>query len=63
MTQSQAAWIKLISLVVGFGGAATAASYTGGAKLWVSVVIGLSTAGMNVYHALSNSPKNQKDQT
>jgi len=50
------AWVLLITLVVGTGSAATVAAYLGGAKMWVSVLIGVGTGATNVYHALNSSP-------
>jgi len=61
MTESQKAWIKLLSLVVGTGAAVTATSVLGGCKPWVAALIGLGTAGTNVYHAFSDPPPEPKD--
>jgi hypothetical protein len=55
-TERQKAWLKLISLVVGTGAAVTATSYMGGCKVWVAVLVGVGTAGSNVYHALTDAP-------
>lgn len=50
------AWIVLISLVVGTGSAAAGVAAAAGAKWWGVLLVGLGTAGTNVYHALANSP-------
>lgn len=55
-TESQKAWIKLVCLVFGSSASVIVASYAGGAKPWVAVLLGLGTAGTNVYHALSDKP-------
>ncbi len=56
MTPQQKAWIKLICLVLGTGCAACVLSYSGGAKLWVAIIVGIGTGASNVYTALSDSP-------
>ncbi len=56
MTPQQKAWIKLICLVISTGSAACVASYAGGCKLWLSILIGSGTGASNVYTALSDSP-------
>lgn len=53
------AWIQLIALIFGTGAGITVTSYLGGSKLWVSVLCGLGAAGMGVFHALSDSPKDK----
>lgn len=58
-TDSQKAWILLVCLVVGTGGGVTVTSYLGGSKIWVAVLCGLATGATNVYHALSQSPKDR----
>ena len=60
MTPTQKAWIKLICLVIGTGSAACVASYLGGAKLWVSILVGVGTGATNVYHAISDNPNDSK---
>lgn len=54
-------WVKLISLVIGTGSAVTITTYLGGAKLWIAIVAGMGTGASNVYHALSESPKNKTE--
>ena len=55
------AWISLICLVIGTGGAITVTSYEGGAKLWIAILCGLGTGATNVYHALASSPNDKAD--
>jgi hypothetical protein len=45
--------------VLGTGSAACVASYLGGAKLWVSILVGVGTGATNVYHALSDKPSDK----
>lgn len=59
MNQKAKEYIKLVSLVVGTGSAVTVTSYLGGAKLWIAILCGLGTGATNVYHALSETPKNK----
>ena len=49
-------WIKLISLIFGTGAAVCVTAIQGGAKPWVAIVLGLGTAGTNVYHAMAEKP-------
>jgi hypothetical protein len=58
-TPQQRAWILLLALVVGTGSTVVVTSYLGGAKLWVAILVGLGTAGTNVYHALTEKPQNK----
>ena len=58
-TDKQKAWILLITLVVSSGGAVTMTTFLGGAKWPFAVFAGLVTGASNVYHALSQSPKNK----
>ena len=57
LTDTQVAWIKLITLVLGTGSAVTVTSYLGGAKLWIAILCGIGTGMTNVYHALADSPQ------
>lgn len=56
MNQQTKEWVKLIALIFSAGAGVTVVSYTGGAKLWISILLGLGTAGSNVFHALSDKP-------
>ena len=51
------AWILLITLALGTGIGVAMTSFLGGANPWVSALCGLGTGLTNVYHALSDSPK------
>jgi hypothetical protein len=55
-TPHQMAWIKLLSLVIGSAALVTATAEQGGCKWWIAVLLGIGTAGNNVYHALSDPP-------
>lgn len=55
------AWLQLISLVIGTGGGVGVTAYLGGAKWQVAALCGLATGATNVYHALSDSPKDKAD--
>lgn len=56
MNQQTKEWVKLIALIFSTGTGVLVLSYTGGAKLWISILLGLGTAGSNVFHALSDKP-------
>lgn len=62
-TDQQKSWLKLITLVFSTGAGVVVTAYQGGAKLWVSILLGLGVAATNVYHALSASPTKTTDQT
>lgn len=51
------AWLQLLSLVLGTGIGVGMTAFLGGASPWVSFLCGLGTGMTNVYHALSESPK------
>ena len=55
-------WIILIATVIGTGGAVGVTSFLGGANVWVSVIVGLTTGATNVLHALMSSPNEKSDQ-
>lgn len=57
MTPSQKAWLKLLMLALGSGIAVGITSYAGGCKPIIATLTGIGTAATNVYHALSDSPK------
>jgi pantothenate kinase type III len=57
LTDTQTAWLKLLTLVIGSGSAVTVTSFLGGAKLWIAILCGLGTGMTNVYHALADSPQ------
>jgi hypothetical protein len=56
MNQNTKDWIKLIALIFGTGAAVCVTAIQGGAKAWIGVLLGLGTAGTNVYHAMSDKP-------
>lgn len=53
------AWLQLITLVLGTGIACGVTAYLGGSSKGVAFLCGLGTAATNVYHALSESPKDK----
>jgi hypothetical protein len=53
------AWILLASLIISGGGAVMLASHEGGASIGWAIVAGLIAGCTNVYHALSDSPKDK----
>jgi hypothetical protein len=55
------AWLQLISLVLSTGVAIGVTSFLGGSSPLISVLIGVATAGTNVYHAIAASPKDKAD--
>lgn len=58
------AWLMLITLVLSTGLAAGYTAFLTGSNPWGAAVVGLGTAATNVYHALSQSPKDKmKGQT
>jgi len=56
MNQNTKDWIKLVALIFGTGAVVTVTAVQGGAAPWISIVLGLGTAGSNVYHALNDKP-------
>jgi len=56
------AWIQLITLVISTGGAVGMASFLGGSSWQIAVICGSITGATNVYHALSESPKDKATQ-
>jgi len=50
------AWVQLIALVIGECAGVAGASIAGGCKVWVALLIGLGTAGMSIYHRVTESP-------
>lgn len=63
MSETQKAWIKLIALIFGTGAAVCVTAIQGGAKPWIGILLGLGTAGTNVYHALSDKPASKDQNT
>lgn len=53
------AWLQLISLVLGTGIGVGITAYLGGARPLIAFLCGLGTGATNVYHALSDSPKDK----
>ena len=53
------AWIQLITLVLGTGIGVGVTAFLGGATPVVAFLCGLGTGATNVYHALSDSPKDK----
>lgn len=53
------AWILLTALVLSSGITMGVTAFLGGADWRVAVLIGLGTGATNVYHALSESPKDK----
>lgn len=53
------AWILLICLVISSGGAVGYTAFLGGAKWQLALIAGLISSATNVYHALSQSPKDK----
>jgi len=53
------AWLLLITLVLGTGIGVGVTAYLGGAHWLVAALCGLGTGATNVYHALSESPKDK----
>jgi hypothetical protein len=49
--------IMLVALVLSFGVTSGVTAFLGGAHWAVSLLIGVGAAATNVYHALSESPK------
>jgi hypothetical protein len=60
-TDKQKAWITLVCIVAGTGIAFGVTAYEGGAKPWIAVLLGVSTAATNVLHALSSGPNKTTD--
>jgi hypothetical protein len=53
------AWIQLVSLVLGTGIGVGMTAFLGGASWGVALICGIGTGATNVYHALSDSPKDK----
>lgn len=53
------AWILLFTLVCSTGLAAGYTAFLTGASVWGASAVGVGTAASNVYHALSDSPKDK----
>lgn len=53
------AWLLLITLVLGSGIGVGVTSFLGGCSPWVAFFVGLGTGATNVYHALTDSPKDK----
>lgn len=53
------AWILLVCLVISTGGGVFLTSFLGGSSWPLALVAGLITSASNVYHALSQSPKDK----
>ena len=57
------AWLQLITLVLGTGIGVGMTAFLGGSTPWVAFLCGLGTGATNVYHALSESPKEKASRT
>lgn len=53
------AWILLICLIISTGGGVGMTAFLGGANWKVAVITGFITGVTNLYHALSQSPKDK----
>lgn len=53
------AWLLLICLIISSGGAVGMTTFLGGAKWPIAVITGVITGVTNLYHALSQSPKDK----
>ena len=53
------AWLQLIALVLGTGIGVGVTAFLGGSSPVVAFLCGLGTGATNVYHALSDSPKDK----
>lgn len=62
-TPQTKAWIQLVCLVIGSGGAVGLTSFLGGADWKFSLISALVTGASNVYHALAASPKDKAGNT
>jgi hypothetical protein len=58
-TAQTKAWIMLLTLVLSSGTGAGVTAFLGGSHWLVATVIGVGVAATNVYHALSESPKDK----
>lgn len=56
MSPNTKEWIRLIALLFGTGSVITVGAYEGGSKVWIAILLGLGTAGSNIYHAFSPKP-------
>lgn len=57
------AWILLITLALGSGISVGYTAFLSGASPWGAFICGLGTGATNVYHALSQSPKDKRNET
>jgi hypothetical protein len=57
------AWILLVTLVLGTGIATGYAAFLTGSHWTGALIVGLGTGATNVYHALSDSPKDKVAKT
>lgn len=57
------AWIQLIALVLGTGIGVGMTAFLGGSHWGVAVICGIGTGATNVYHALTESPKEKASRT
>lgn len=57
------AWLQLITLILGTGIGVGMTAFLGGATPAVAFLCGLGTGATNVYHALSDSPKDRASKT
>jgi F0F1-type ATP synthase assembly protein I len=57
------AWIQLVSLVVGSGIGVGMTAFLGGSNWVVALICGIGTGATNVYHALSESPRDKAART
>lgn len=53
------AWIQLVTLVLGTGIGVGVTAFLGGSHWAVALLCGLGTGATNVYHALTESPKDK----
>ena len=51
------AWLRLITLVVSSGTAIGMGAFLSGSPKSVAIVLGIGAAATNVFHALTDSPK------
>ncbi len=62
-TPTTKAWLQLISLTLGTGTGVGVTAYLGGSKWPIALLCGLGTAATNVYHALTDSPRDRAKTT
>lgn len=56
-TDQQKSWILLVCIVLASGGTVVVGSYTGGCKLWCSILLGLAAGAGHVATALMSPDK------